>query len=230
MVFDTILFDLDDTLHDRNKSLCKFVDLFKLKYSHAFNYDSNLIMKDIFFEIDWQGYRPREEMFKDLLGRISWKYKPNLEELINFWNEEFPKCAEPMANAYKVLDFFMNKNIKMGIVTNGHSDFQNTKINKLNLRKYMKTIIISEEVNIRKPNPEIFHLALSRINSNSETTLFVGDNPLWDIKGAIDAGLISVWLSNGQVWDAQHYMPRYIINNISELMNISSKPDDMMTR
>jgi putative hydrolase of the HAD superfamily len=59
----------------------------------------------------------------------------------------------------------------------------------LNLRKYMKTIIISEEVNIRKPNPEIFQLALSRINSINETTLFVGDNPLWDIKGALDAGL-----------------------------------------
>lgn len=221
MIFDTILFDLDDTIHDRNKSLCKFVDFFKLKYSNALNYDSKLIMKDIFFEIDCQGYRLREEMFKDLQSRVSWKYKPNLKELIDFWNEEFPKCAEPMANVYKVLDFFMNKNIKMGIVTNGHSDFQNTKIDKLNLRKYMKTIIISEEVNIRKPHPEIFHLALSRINSNRETTLFVGDNPLWDIKGAIDAGLISVWLSNGQVWDTKDYIPRYIINNISELMNIS---------
>ncbi|MEW9079565.1 HAD family hydrolase [Terrisporobacter glycolicus] len=220
MIFDTILFDLDDTIHDRNKSLCRFVDLFKLKYSNALNYGSKLIMKDIFFEIDWQGYRPREEMFKDLQNRISWKNKPDLKELIDFWNKEFPKCAEPVANLYNVLDFLMNKNIKMGIVTNGNSDFQNAKIDKLNLRKYMKTIIISEEVNIRKPNSEIFNLALSRINSNRETTLFVGDNPLWDIKGAIDAGLISVWVSNEQVWDTKHYMPKYIINNLSELMNI----------
>lgn len=188
MIFDTILFDLDDTLHDRNKSLCKFVDLFKLEYSHVLNYDSNLIIKEVFFEIDWQGYRQRDEMFTELQSRISWKYKPNLKELVDFWNEEFPKCAEPMTNVYKVLDFFKNENIKMGIVTNGHSDFQNRKIDKLDLRKYMKTIIISEEVNVRKPNPEIFHLALSRANSNSKTTLFVGDNPLCDIKGAIVLG------------------------------------------
>jgi putative hydrolase of the HAD superfamily len=230
MIFDTILFDLDDTIHDRNKSLCKFADLFEIKYSNELNYDSKLIMRDIFFEIDGQGYRPREEMFKELQSRVSWKYKPNLKELIDFWNVEFPKCAEPMANLYTVLDFFINENIKMGIVTNGYSDFQNTKIDKLNLRKYMKTIIISEEVNIRKPHPEIFHLALSRINSNNETTLFVGDNPLWDIKGAIDAGLIPVWLSNGQVWDTKHYMPRYIINNVSELMNISFEPGEMLTK
>ncbi len=59
----------------------------------------------------------------------------------------------------------------------------------------MKTIIISEEVNIRKPDPKIFHLALSKINSNNETTLFIGANPLIDIKWAIDFGLISVWLT-----------------------------------
>lgn len=211
MIFNTILFDLDDTIHNRNKSLCKFVDLFKLKYSDSLNYESNLIIKDIFFEIDCQGYRPREEMFKELQNKILWKYKPNLKELIDFWDVEFPKCAEPMPNLYNVLDFFMNENIKMGIVTNGHSDFQNTKIDKLNLRKYMKTIIISEEVNIRKPQPEIFHLALSKINSNKETTLFVGDNPLWDIKGAIDVGLISAWLSNGKKWDVKYCMQNILL-------------------
>ncbi|MGH4121613.1 MAG: HAD family hydrolase [Clostridium sp.] len=93
-------------------------------------------------------------------------------------------------------------------------------MDKLNLRKYMKTIIISEEVNIRKPQPEIFYLALSKINSDKETTLFVGDNSLWDIKGAIDVGLISIWLSNGKAWDTKYYMPRYIINDISEIMQI----------
>lgn len=220
MIFDTILFDLDDTIHDRNRSLCKFVDLFILRYCDGLDYDSKLIVKDIFFEIDNKGYKPREEVFKELQDRVSWKYKPDLKELIDFWNVEFPKCAEPMLNIYNVLDYFLGKNIKMGIVTNGNSDFQNTKIDKLDFRKYMKTIIISEEVDIRKPDPKIFHLALSKIDSNNKNTLFVGDNPLIDIKGAIDSGLVSVWLSHGQVWNIKHYIPRYIINNISELMKI----------
>ncbi len=220
MIFDTILFDLDDTILDRNRSLCKFVDLFILKYCDALGYDSKLIVKDIFFEIDNKGYKPREEIFKELQDRVSWKYKPDLKELIDFWNVEFPKCAEPMLNIYTVLDYFIEKNIKMGIVTNGNSNFQNTKIDKLDFRKYMKTIIISEEVDIRKPDPKIFHLALSKIDSKNGNTLFVGDNPLIDIKGAIDSGLVSVWLSQGQVWNIKHYIPRYIINNLSELMKI----------
>ncbi|WP_346935718.1 HAD family hydrolase [Clostridium sp.] len=220
MIFDTILFDLDDTIHDRNRSLSKFVDLFKLKYSEVLDYDSMAIIKDIFFEIDKQGYKPREEMFKELQDRILWRYKPDLKELIDFWNVEFPKCAEPMPNLYNVLDYFIDRNIKMGIITNGNSDFQNTKIDKLDFRKYMKTIIISEEIDIRKPDPKIFHLALSKINSKNETTLFVGDNPIIDIKGAIDSGLTSVWLSHGEAWNLKQYTPKYIINNISELMKI----------
>ncbi len=220
MIFDTILFDLDDTIHDRNRSLCRFADLFILKYCDALDDDSKLILRDVFFEIDNKGYRPREEVFKELQDRFSWKYKPDLKELICFWNVEFPKCAEPMPNIYNVLDYFRDKNIKMGIVTNGNSNFQNTKIDKLDFRKYMKTIIISEEVDIRKPDPKIFDLALSNINSNNEKTLFVGDNPFMDIKGAIDAGLVSVWLSHGQVWNIKHYIPRYTINDISELMKI----------
>ena len=219
-MFDTILFDLDDTLHDRNSTVHKFADLFNLNYSNALDHNGQLILKDVFFEIDNKGYNPREEVFEELLNRVPWKYKPNLKELIDFWNTEFPKCAEPMPDLYNVLDYFLEENIKMGIVTNGKSDFQNTKIDKLNLRKYMKTIIISEDVGIRKPDTEIFNIALSNIKSNSNDALFVGDNPVIDMKGAIDAGLVSVWLSNGQVWNMKHFAPKFTINNISQLIKI----------
>lgn len=64
MNFDTILFDLDDTIHDRNKSLSNFVELFKRKYSDALAYESKLIIKDIFFEIDLRGYRQEMKFLK----------------------------------------------------------------------------------------------------------------------------------------------------------------------
>ena len=73
---------------------------------------------------------------------------------------------------------------------------------------------------MRKPDSKIFHLALSKINSNNETTLFVGDHPLIDIKGAINSGLIPVWLNGGRIWNIKHYKPKYIINNLNELTKI----------
>lgn len=199
MNFDTILFDLDDTLHDRNKTLHNFIHLFIQKYSDDLASGSGYILENTFLKIDEKGYRPRKEVFSELNKILPWKHLPDLEEQLAFWNAEFPKCAEPAIDLYSVLDYFRSRNIKMGIVTNGSAAFQNSKIDKLGIRKYMKTILISEEACIRKPDQKIFQLALAKIRSDSYTTLFVGDHSIVDIKGAIDSGLISVWVSNHQV-------------------------------
>jgi len=220
MIFEAVLFDLDDTLHDRSKTLSKFIDIFIKKYAYTMDYASISRIKDIICEIDFHGYKPREEMFNELQNRVSWKIKPDISDLLSFWNSEFPKCAEPAKNLYSVLEYILSINIKMGIVTNGYSEIQNIKIDKLDLRKYMETIIISEEVGVRKPDSEIFDIALSRINSTKEKTLFIGDNPANDIKGAIDAGLMTVWLSYGKMWSEENYTPKYIVKEIHEIIEL----------
>lgn len=113
MIFDTILFDLDDTIHDRSMSLCNFVNLLISRLSDALDCDSKQTVKNIFPEIDNKGYRPREDVFAELLDRVSWKSKPDLNELIDLWNVEFPKCAEPMPDIYNVLDYFTDKKIRL---------------------------------------------------------------------------------------------------------------------
>ena len=220
MNFNTILFDLDDTLLDRNRSLCTFIELFKAKYAHVLDYKGSLKFKDVFLELDCSGYKPRDEMFKELLNATSWRLKPELKEIMEYWNSEFPQCAVPVADLYRVLDYLQDKKMNMGIVTNSYTNFQYAKIDKLNLRKYMKTIIISEEVGVIKPSPDIYYLALSRIDAKPDTTLFVGDYPSTDIKGAYDSQITSAWLSYGKAWDIEAYKPNYIINDLSELINI----------
>lgn len=56
--------------------------------------------------------------------------------------------------------------------------------------------MVSEAVGLRKPDPRIFQLALERLNSRPEKSLFVGDNPEADIAGARRAGLRTVWMRN----------------------------------
>ena len=218
--FDTILFDLDDTLHDREKTLRAFIRLFLQKYDGNLEPDSRSVFENGFLKMDEQGYRPREEVFTELNKILTWRRAPELKEQLAFWYSEFPKCAEPVSDLYGVLDFFQARNIKMGIVTNGSSAFQNTKIDRLGIRKYMKTIIISEEVNVRKPDPEIFRLALAEIKSKPGTTLFVGDNPVVDIKGALDSGLISVWVSNCRTWSTAQYRPDSTIDGLAGLEDL----------
>lgn len=219
MIYNTVLFDLDDTLHDRNKTLCNFSTLFMAKYSHLMD-DSRLNIKELLIRVDCKGYRPRAEMLKDLTSKIKWKSTPAIAELVDFWNAEFPGCAEPMPYLYEVLDDLQEKNIKMGMVTNGGTNFQNAKIKKLNLRKYMDCIIISEEAGISKPDPAIFRLALSKMDASPKSTLFVGDYPSTDILGAMNAGLDAAWLSNREIWNIVQYAPKYTLENLTDLKKL----------
>ena len=133
MHFDTILFDLDDTLHDRNKTLHNFINIFIQKNFNDLDTNSKHLLENAFVEIDEQGYKPREEVFSELNKLLSRKHVPDLKEQLTFWNTEFPKCAEPVNDLHCVLDYFRNRNTKMGIVTNGSSAFQNSKIDKLGI-------------------------------------------------------------------------------------------------
>jgi HAD superfamily hydrolase (TIGR01549 family) len=64
-------------------------------------------------------------------------------------------------------------------------------IHKVGLADLFKTIIVSgdADVAIRKPNPNIFHLACERLGVLPENVLMIGDNVEADIQGAIKAGL-----------------------------------------
>lgn len=56
------------------------------------------------------------------------------------------------------------------------------------LAEYFKTIVISGEVGIKKPNPGIFKIALEQTGLNSEEVVYVGDTQE-DVDGATAAGI-----------------------------------------
>jgi putative hydrolase of the HAD superfamily len=52
------------------------------------------------------------------------------------------------------------------------------------LTGYFKDVVLSSKVGIRKPNPEIYLLAASRIGAEPAQCVYVGDNPIRDVEGA----------------------------------------------
>ena len=51
-----------------------------------------------------------------------------------------------------------------------------------------KTVILSSKVRLRKPDPAIYLLSARCIGSEPEHCAYVGDNPVRDVEGALDAG------------------------------------------
>jgi putative hydrolase of the HAD superfamily len=55
------------------------------------------------------------------------------------------------------------------------------------------TVLISDAEGISKPDRQIFHRALERLNTNAAQAVFVGDHPEVDVAGARAAGMRAIW-------------------------------------
>jgi epoxide hydrolase-like predicted phosphatase len=67
----------------------------------------------------------------------------------------------------------------------------------LKIYKNFNKLIISYEVGVRKPNPEIYKIALKKFNINPEETLFI-DNQLWNLKPAKKMGINTILFKNNE--------------------------------
>ena len=85
---------------------------------------------------------------------------------------------------------------KLGLLSN-FDDAQTARrvLKEKKLGHLFSSIIISDEVGIRKPAPEIFSVALNSLEIEPRETLFVGDSWEEDIVGAAKFGMDSVWIS-----------------------------------
>lgn len=105
---------------------------------------------------------------------------------------------------------------KLGLVTNfAYPPCIYHMLNKFNLNHTFDAVIISGQIGWVKPSPKIFQTALRKLESKAKQTIFVGDDPDTDIKGARNAGMKTVLLSSENTCkDADR-----TITHLSELPN-----------
>jgi putative hydrolase of the HAD superfamily len=85
---------------------------------------------------------------------------------------------------------------RLGLVTNfAYSPGTYRILEQFALRPFFDAVIISGEVGWKKPSQRIFEIALSRLSSKAEETVFVGDDYEADIAGAKNVGMKTVFLS-----------------------------------
>lgn len=100
-------------------------------------------------------------------------------------------------DAKECLDRLESMGIKLGLISNHHDASALMR----SLRPYRIThrfnpIVISEKVNVRKPDPEIFRLCLSAMKVKPQQAIYVGDAPEFDVAGARAAGMRSILIGN----------------------------------
>lgn len=109
----------------------------------------------------------------------------------------------------------------LALITNGAADLQREKLRKVAVEPYFSIIVISGEAGCCKPDPAVFQVALEKLGVRPEEAWHVGDNPVNDVVGAHEAGLISVWLNRRQaLWPEALQRPDYEIGSLAELPDL----------
>ena len=198
-----LVFDLDNTLINRNKAYQKWLASF-LKLENDMSFDWKIIL-----EKDNWGYTPRAIFYKWLITNFSLDFTTDL--LISKCANEFhfyigkdPKIIQLLKN--------LSKNHQLFIATNGGEKNQMNKLKKSGLLEIItsENIFISEKMKCKKPNKQFFDM-IEKCILNTQKTVMIGDDPINDVLGAKQNNWETIWLK---------YNRELVVNTDFEIQNI----------
>ncbi|MBE7105916.1 HAD family hydrolase [Bacillus cereus] len=218
-----VLFDLDGTLLDRRQSLEQFIrDQYNRFASHLINVEKAEYCSR-FLELDNNGYTWKNQVYATLLCEYNITTLTQ-EQLLHDYTTNFQHHCIPFQNMHELLQQLTQQNIKIGIITNGFTDFQMNNLRSLNIHTYTNTILVSEAEGIRKPHREIFERALQKLNVKAEECIYVGDHPENDVLGSEQVGILGVWKRDPFWGDFEHSRMVDDLLEVLSLLEVENSP------
>lgn len=227
--YRTLFIDLDDTLFDfKRASRLAFHEAYDLLGYHRFfeSFDHFLQIYEPRNKELWQLYG-KGEITKSELNRLRYSYPlevvghPDEALAATFCTEALGRIPHKnvlLPGAIELLDYLQPK-YEMFILSNGFTELQSQKMQTTGLTKYFKRVILSEEININKPNIEIFEHALKVTNAKRESSIMIGDAFDSDIAGAANAGWDQIYFNRNNV-KGFPFRPTYEVNDLMQIKEI----------
>ena len=226
MKYKVILFDADETLFDFKKSEREALKNTMLKFN--INYDESYHLK-IYKEINsvlWkefeQGLITQEnlkvERFKRLSDRLGVNFNEN--DFASTYMKHLANGSFLFDGAIELIEDLSSKYI-LSIVTNGLTAVQEGRLKKSIIANHFKDIVISENIGIAKPHPDIFEHAINNLGIfNKDEILMIGDNLNSDIKGGINYNIDTCWYNPNKLENKTDLKPTYEVSNYTELRSL----------
>ena len=195
---------------------------------------------DVFFEKlekNWKAYRKQaKSVLLDVSEMELWlqyllpdypaeRIAPHAAKLTRLWRDhDGRRLAHD--DVVPTLKELVRRGYKLGIIANTITETEIPDwMCQAQVADCFKTVILSSKVRLRKPDPTIYLLASRCIGSAPENCAYVGDNPVRDVEGAVNAGYGSMILyEDAGTADREGKMPtvqpNYRIKAIGELLDL----------
>lgn len=135
----------------------------------------------------------------------------NVRQQIGLQWRLYPGAAELLAD-------IKQRGVGVGLISNwDHTCRQVLNDNGIDL--LLDEMVISSEIGVEKPNPEIFRHALKHANVSAEQSLYVGDNYYDDVVGAAQAGIRCLLLAPYGQAGMEEISHEFIISSLREVLD-----------
>ena len=224
MRYNTILFDLDDTLLDfqanEAQAMKRLFDLHHMPLTEEF--------LEVYHNVNeklWKSHERGEIPLSSVLGA---RFSDSMRELGveidgRDWDETYRGFLadghELIPGAYEICDYLKDK-CRLVLITNGAGNTQRRRLEASGLIKFFPWIFISQDLGAQKPSKEFFDAVKKGIpDFTASSSLVIGDSLTSDIKGANDAGIDCCWFNpTGKTSTGINFT--YTISKLSELKDI----------
>ncbi len=239
--YDVILIDADDTLFDFHQA--EYYALERTFADHGLAVPIDAIMND-FREINavvWREYETgqstpeiiRTKRFVQLLQRLNLNTDHQIDprtdprSVSDRYIEHLSEAAFLVDGALEFLEQLQGT-APLVMLTNGLSSVQRPRFAKADMGRYFHDIVISEEVGVQKPDPEVFRIALARAAGvctapagvRPDRAIMIGDNLHSDIGGALAVGLDACWVNIRGRSNDRDVRPTYTVTSLQEIPTI----------
>ena len=225
-MIQAVFFDMDDTIYDTSG----FASIARRAAVKSMVHNGLQCTEE-------EGYEQLMEIIKEkgsnygshfniLVEQINGKEDPLIivNGIITYHNTKFAMLKlEP--ESFSILLYLKSQGYKVGLITNGKELKQWEKLVRLGVYPFFDDVVTSESVGVEKPDPEIFNIAMERLNVTAGTSLMIGNKFDVDIVGACDAGMQAMLINSKitpeqqKIIDESDYSVKEL-NTLIDLMKI----------
>jgi HAD superfamily hydrolase (TIGR01509 family) len=213
-----LMFDLDNTLFDRNAAMRKTMEHWLME--SRYGKDEAAIALDEIMQKDNWGYMNRFDFcawalqnyangtFKNMTPAAFFQYI--LNNIVLYINADTAVIALMQKLATKYM---------LAIATNGSPVAQQAKIERIKLHPYFKqeNIYISGNLGVEKPHKQFFEKIIDHLKIKPQQIMMIGDSPENDVESAKSCGLNTCWVSYGRTTVAPNPMADITINKLTDI-------------
>lgn len=199
-MIDTLLFDVDGTLLDFEKT--ERYALMHTFQKFSYPYDTDMLARyskinHSLWESFEEGRITKNVIFETRFARLFQEYgmEDDGQEFERVYQNTLANTYFYLGNSLEIMKRLSEK-YRLYIVTNGVAHTQRTKLSLSGLEQLVFDIFISEETGYQKPMKEFFEYCAERIPEyKRESTMIIGDSLTSDIKGGNNAGITACWFN-----------------------------------